>query len=136
MVRIQYTLLKYLNRVQMSGIFAVIEFMQGKTWEEIMFTSGSGAFSEKPKQSDAGISYTQEVQCNIASDNKEILSMIDKLEHSDIVIRVMYNSGEWKVFGIQNIPVKLETEIDVRKSGGYKLTFSSESINRACFLNN
>lgn len=135
-IKIEYALLKYLNRIRISGILATIEFVPGKAWEEIKFTSGTGVFSEKPKQSDGGISYSQELKCNIVSDNKEMLSMIDILEHSDVVVRVMYNSGEWKVIGIQNIPANLTTEINVEKSGGYKLTFSSESINRSCFLNN
>ncbi len=132
--RIEYTLLKYLNRVNIAGVVAAVEFLPGKNWEELKFTSGSASLVEKAKQADAGIAYSSEIKCNIVADDKKVLSMIDKLEHSDIVIRVLYNSGDWKVVGVPWNPVKLLSEIDVNKSGGYKLTFSCDSINRACFL--
>ena len=132
--RIECALLKHFNRVRVTGILAEVEFLPGKTWQPISFTSGTGQFTEKPKQADAGVYYSSEVKCSMVTDNKEALSFIDKLEHSDIVVRVMYNSGDWKIMGIHGIPVKLTSEIDVGKSGGYKLTFACDSINRGCFL--
>lgn len=133
-VKMEYTLLKYINRVWVSGVTMVIEFISGKSWEELKFTSGTGQFSEKLKQTDAGVYYTSEMRCNMIGDDKETLTVIDKLEHADIVVCVTYNSGERKVIGARGTPVKLVSEINVSKSGGYKLTFACDSINRGCFL--
>lgn len=133
-IKIEYALLKHVNRVRVSGILVDVEFIPGKSWETLNFTSGTGVFTEKVKQSDAGTSYTAELKCNIVTDNHDTLSLINKLEHSDIVVRAMYNTGEWKVIGIPGLPAKLTAEIDVSKSGGYKLTVSRNSINRSCFL--
>lgn len=133
-VEIEYTLLKHINRVRVAGVMIEIEFIPGKNWVPLKFTSGTGLFSEKAKQSDSGISYSREIKCNVVTDDKENLSLIDKLEHSYIVIRVKYNSGEWKVIGIPGIPVKMESDLDVDKSGRYKIVFSCDSIYRACFL--
>ena len=40
-VKMEYTLLKYINRVWVSGVTMVIEFISGKSWEELKFTSGT-----------------------------------------------------------------------------------------------
>lgn len=133
-IKIEYTLLKYINLVKQSGIIVGIDFVPGKTWQKFKFTSGSASFLEKPKQSDAGVSYTQEVKCNITLDNVETLSMVNKLEHSDVVIKIMYNSGEWKVIGIPGNPVKTSAELEVAKSGLFKVSFQCDSIYRTRFL--
>lgn len=133
-VKIEYTLLKYINRVRVSGVMTMIEFIPGKSWEELKFTSGTGQFSEKLTRTDAGVYYTSEVRCNMVGDGKDTLTVIDKLEHADIMVCVTYNSGERKVIGTRGTPVKLVSEIDVSKSGVYKLMFACDSINRGCFL--
>lgn len=133
-VRIEYSLLKYINLVRVSGVEVRIEFVPGQAWKTFRFTSGTGSFIEKSKLSDAGISYTREVKCNVAMDDVETLSEINKLEHADIVVRVMYNSGEWKVIGVPGDPARVSAQLEVGKSGLYKVSFLGESIYRACFL--
>ena len=46
----------------------------------------------------------------------------------------MYNSGEWKVIGIPGNPVKTSAELEVAKSGLFKVSFQCDSIYRARFL--
>ena len=90
--------------------------------------------TEKAARSEAGVSYKTEVKCNVTMDNPSMLSGFSTLEHADVVIRVMYNSGEWKVIGIPGNPVKTSAELEVAKSGLFKVSFQCDSIYRARFL--
>lgn len=102
--------------------------------EPFPFTPGTGQLTEKAARSEAGVSYKTEVKCNVTMDNPSMLSGFSTLEHADVVIRVMYNSGEWKVIGIPGNPVKTSAELEVAKSGLFKVSFQCDSIYRARFL--
>ena len=98
-VKIEYALLQWINRGRAGDVFVEVEFLPGKDWQPFPFTPGTGQLTEKVVRSEAGVSYKTEVKCNVTMDNPSMLSGFSTLEHADVVIRVMYNSGEWKVQG-------------------------------------
>lgn len=135
-IKIDIALMSWLNQVK-AGIHSIdVEFVSGKSWYELQFTPGTGDFSEKSKNSEAGVSYTSELKCNIPGDREDILNDILNLENRELMVRFAYNTGEIKVIGIPDFPVKMTSDLSVNKSGLYKLTFSCDSIYRARFQHN
>lgn len=133
-IKIEYSLLQWINRGRAGDVFVEVEFLPGKDWQPFPFTPGTGQLTEKAARSEAGVSYKTEVKCNVTMDNPSMLSGFSTLEHADVVIRVMYNSGEWKVIGIPGNPVKTLAELEVAKSGLFKVSFQCDSIYRTRFL--
>lgn len=123
-VKIEYALLRWVNRGRVGDVFVEVELLPGKDWQPFPFTPGTGQLTEKAARSEAGVSYKTEVKCNVTMDNPSMLSGFSTLEHADVVIRVMYNSGEWKVIGIPGNPVKTSAELEVAKSGCSRLVFN------------
>ena len=130
-VKIEYSLLQWINRGRAGDVFVEVEFLPGKDWQPFPFTPGTGQLTEKAARSESGVSYKTEVKCKVTTDNPTMLS---GLERADVVIRVMYNSGEWKVIGIPGNTVKTSAELEVAKSGLFKVSFQCDSIYRDRYL--
>ena len=121
-VKIEYSLLQWINRGRAGDVFVEVEFLPGKDWQPFPFTPGTGQLTEKAARSEAGVSYKTEVKCNVTMDNPSMLSGFSTLEHADVVIRVPGN------------PVKTSAELEVAKSGLFKVSFQCDSIYRTRFL--
>lgn len=132
--RIDIAFINWLNKIRYSPRYINIEFIPGKNWIELGFTPGSGDFSEKSKTTEAGTTYTSELQCKIPGDRNEILNDILNLESRELIVLISYNTGERKVIGMPEFPVKMTSDLSVNKSGLYQVTFSCNSIYRARFL--
>ena len=61
-IKIEYSLLQWINRGRAGDVFVEVEFLPEKDWQPFPFTPGTGQLTEKAVRSEAGVSYKTEVK--------------------------------------------------------------------------
>lgn len=122
--------ISFINKSLMNGDVLTVGLLPGKSWFDMHVTSGSIKFTEKSKNDESGVSYTQSCQCNISSNAQEISKQIQQLEKMNLIVKLKYSTGEIKAFGCPEFPARMLADSEVKDSGKYKVDFTCNSIFR------
>lgn len=96
----------------------------GGNWLKLAFTLGTAFFSEIEKKAAAGNYFAQKLVCFYPGEDEDCLEDFDALFNVPIIVIIIYTSGQMKLFGDKENPVKLTKKLDIGKKTGRQLSFT------------
>lgn len=127
-IKISVITFRGINLFQMNNSSVRVELLPGKSFYELNPTLKTINFSEKSEYGDAGTSYEQKLSCNVTVESDS--ARVSYLEHSRLVVKLEYSTGEIEIMGTLEFPVILTVSMDVNNSSIYKFEFICKSIYR------
>ena len=107
---------------------------------EMYCSPGSMSFAEKQNQSNAGISFKNELNAFLPKDSPEALVLINDMSRRKYVVIYLDQNEQYKVAGTPTLPLRvafdLATGSDTPELNGHTVLFYGNQVHKARFIEN
>ena len=112
-----------------------VEFVDGKSWQQMYFTQGTAEFSEKSKDTESGEIIEQSLKFIFPGEDENNLASLDAIVGRPLAVKIQYSSGLMKLMGDVGNGVKLAQVNQISaKASGSQMEFSCMAAIRACWI--